>query len=102
MSSRLRRAGVLAQNFGVDLRAAPNERLHVGRVHRGLDLSAQVGRRVQEEETAIARVDGNLRLRAGDALQRPRTQSPAVTARAVPLRETTPGGSAEDLDSRPY
>src|SRR5437660_2943538 len=62
-----------------------------------LDLRAQVGRRSHQKPGMRVSADGNLRLAMGLAMESSRAQGAAVGAGAIPLREGSAGGRAENL-----
>src|SRR5271166_5315107 len=65
---------------------------------RGFDLRAQVGRGSEQKPALRIGADGDLRLRAGFAVEGSGAQGAAVGAGTIPLGKTSAGGRAEDLD----
>jgi hypothetical protein len=62
-------------------------------------LLPKIRRRVDEEPRTLRWGNCHLSLRSGRSLEYTRPQPPAVRTSTIPLRETAPGGRAEDFDA---
>ena len=71
-------------------------------MRRGLNLQAQIRRRVQEKVTLVVVGNCDLGLSTSLALESPGARGLAVMAVAIPLRKPASCGRAQDFDAHSY
>jgi hypothetical protein len=71
-------------------------------LRRTFDLSAKIGRSIQQKPVLIVAADCDLTLRAGASIQRPLAYSLAVATGTIPLRKSATRCGAQYLDAHRF